>query len=37
MTNAAKRRGDEAEQVAAAVLSDLLGFPVRRKPGRWTP
>jgi hypothetical protein len=33
VTNAAKRRGDEAEREAAAVLSDLLGFPVRRKLG----
>ena len=33
MTNTAKRRGDEAERQAAAVLSDLLGFPVRRKLG----
>ena len=33
MTNAAKRRGDEAEREAAAVLSDLLGFPIRRKLG----
>jgi hypothetical protein len=33
MTNAAKRRGDEAEREAAAVLSELLGFPIRRKLG----
>ena len=33
MTNAAKRRGDEAEREAAAVLADWLGYPVRRKLG----
>jgi hypothetical protein len=33
LTNAAKRRGDEAEREAAAILSDLLGYPVRRKLG----
>jgi hypothetical protein len=33
MTNSAKRRGDDAERQAAAVLSDLLGFPIRRKLG----
>jgi hypothetical protein len=33
VTNAAKRRGDDAEREAAAVLSDLLGFTIRRKLG----
>jgi hypothetical protein len=33
VTNAAKRRGDIAEREAAAVLSDLLGFAIRRKLG----
>jgi hypothetical protein len=33
MTNAAKRRGDEAEREAAAILHDLLGWPIRRKLG----
>ena len=33
MTGSAKRKGDDAEREAAAVLSDLLGFPVRRKLG----
>jgi hypothetical protein len=33
MTNAAKRRGDEAEREAAAVLTDWLGYPVRRRLG----
>jgi hypothetical protein len=33
VTNAAKRKGDEAELVAARVLSDLTGYPVRRMLG----
>jgi hypothetical protein len=33
VANAAKRRGDHAEREAAAILHDLLGFPVRRKLG----
>lgn len=33
MTNPNKRRGDKAELEAARILSDLLGYPVRRKLG----
>lgn len=33
MTGAAKRKGDRAELEAAAMLTDLLGTPVRRKLG----
>lgn len=33
MTNRAKNKGDAAERELAAVLSDLLGFTVRRKLG----
>jgi hypothetical protein len=33
MTSGAKRKGDRAELEAAAVLSDLTGWPVRRKLG----
>ena len=33
MTNANKRKGDRAELEAAALLSELTGFTVRRKLG----
>jgi hypothetical protein len=33
MTNPQKRKGDAAELEAARILSDLTGFPVRRKLG----
>jgi hypothetical protein len=33
LTGASKRRGDEAERQAAAVLAELLGYPIRRKLG----
>jgi hypothetical protein len=33
LTGASKRRGDEAEREAAALLADLLGYPIRRKLG----
>lgn len=33
MTGAAKRKGDIGEREAAQLLSDLLGYPVRRKLG----
>ncbi len=33
MTGAAKRKGDAAEREVAALLTDLLGLPVRRKLG----
>ena len=33
MSNPSKRKGDVAEREAAALLSDLLGFRVRRKLG----
>jgi hypothetical protein len=33
VTNSAKTKGDSAERDAAAILSDLLGYPVRRKLG----
>ncbi len=33
MTGAAKRKGDAAEREVAALLTDLLGLPVRRKMG----
>jgi hypothetical protein len=33
MTNSSKRRGDYAEREAAAILADLLGYPMRRKLG----
>jgi hypothetical protein len=37
VSNAAKRRGDEAERQAAAILSDELGYPIRRKLGAGRP
>lgn len=33
MTNSSKAKGDRAELEAARILSDLLGYPVRRKLG----
>lgn len=33
MTNPQKRKGDQAEREIAALLSDELGLPVRRKLG----
>jgi hypothetical protein len=33
MTNSAKSKGDRAELEAAALLTDLTGWPVRRKLG----
>ncbi len=33
MPSASKTKGDKAEREAAALLSDLLGMPVRRKLG----
>lgn len=33
VANPAKRKGDAAEREAAALLSELLGVPVRRKLG----
>ena len=33
MTNSAKAKGDAAEREAAALLSELLGVPVRRMLG----
>lgn len=33
MTGSAKRKGDGAEREAATLLSDLLGFPVKRALG----
>lgn len=33
MANPAKRRGDRAELEVAALLTDLTGYPVRRKLG----
>lgn len=33
MTGAAKRKGDKAELEAAALLTDLFGYPIRRKLG----
>lgn len=33
MTGSAKRKGDEAEREAAAILEELLGFKVRRQLG----
>lgn len=33
MTSPAKRKGDERELMAARVLSDLTGYPVRRALG----
>lgn len=33
MTNPQKAKGDAAEREVAALLSDLLGLPVRRKLG----
>jgi hypothetical protein len=33
MAGSAKRKGDWAEREIAGILSDLLGFPVRRKLG----
>ena len=33
MSNPSKRKGDRAELEVAALLADLLGFPVRRKLG----
>jgi hypothetical protein len=33
VTGSSKRRGDDAEREAAVVLSDLLGFNVRRTLG----
>jgi hypothetical protein len=33
MTNPQKAKGDRAELEAAAILTDLLGVPVRRKLG----
>jgi len=33
MTNPQKQKGDRAELEAAAILTDLLGLPVRRKLG----
>jgi len=33
MTNPQKQKGDRAELEAAAILTDLLGVPVRRKLG----
>jgi hypothetical protein len=33
VTSPQKRKGDAAELEAAAILSDLLGYPVRRKLG----
>jgi len=33
MTNPQKQKGDRAELEAAALLTDLLGVPVRRKLG----
>jgi hypothetical protein len=33
MANPAKRKGDNGEREAAVILSDLTGFPVRRKLG----
>ena len=33
MSNPQKRKGDSAEREAAAVLTELLGTPVRRKLG----
>jgi hypothetical protein len=33
VANPAKRKGDTAEREIATLLSDLLGFPVRRKLG----
>ena len=33
MTGTSKRKGDEAEREVAALLTDLLGLPVRRKLG----
>lgn len=33
MSNPSKRKGDAAERECAALLSDLLGMPVRRKLG----
>lgn len=33
MANPQKRKGDSAEREAAAILSDLLGVPVRRQLG----
>jgi hypothetical protein len=33
MTSRQKAKGDEAEREAAALLHDLLGFPIRRQLG----
>lgn len=33
MTGSAKRKGDEAEREAAALIRELLGVPARRKLG----
>ncbi len=33
MSNPQKRRGDAAEREVAILISDLLGFPARRKLG----
>lgn len=33
MTGSSKRKGDEGEREAAALLHDLLGVPARRKLG----
>jgi hypothetical protein len=33
MSNPAKAKGDEAERIAARVLSDVTGYTVRRKLG----
>ena len=33
MTNPQKQKGDRAELEASAILTDLLGLPVRRKLG----
>jgi hypothetical protein len=33
VTGSAKRKGDRAEREAAALLSDLLGIPLRRQLG----
>lgn len=33
MANSAKAKGDSAEREAAQLLSDLTGYPVRRKLG----
>lgn len=33
MTNASKRKGDEAEREAAKLINELTGWPARRKLG----